>query len=295
MRGEAMRGAVTRAVYLLALSSLALFGMAWPLADAARARGTWAPKLTAVYKLRMHGLEVATFNFSSSVTGDTYALAGQAKMAWGLGLLKYTGTFSSSGRLSGAALQPASYAYDWRVNAKSGAVNIAYGPGDRAVGGAVKSVEVQPPNVPSPDVVPVKPEHLRSVFDPLTSLIVLSRLGDGPPCQRTIAVYEGKQRFDIAFTPLREEKVVEPKPSGQPVTAYVCRVKYTPVSGHKMNKETQLAVKAEGIEVALRPVPSADVLVPYRIVLPTPLGSAVLTAHQVDIIAPGNRVIALTH
>lgn len=256
------------------------------LPAAAQAEGA---KVAAVYKLRMAGLELATFNFGSSVTGDTYVLSGHGAMSWGFGLFKYNGNFSGSGRIAGNTIAPAAYAYDWRVNKKSGSVRIAY------AGPAVKSVEIQPPHSPGPDVVPLKPEHLKGVFDPLTSLIVLSQHRDGDPCVRRIGVFEGKQRFDIVFTPLRQERVQEAKPTGHPVGAHVCRVKYTPVAGHKMNKETQAAINADGIEVALRPVPTAGMLVPYRIVMPTPLGSAVLTAQTVDITMPGNRVIALTH
>lgn len=246
-------------------------------------------KVAAVYKLRVAGLELATFNFGSAVTGGVYTLNGHGAMSWGFGLFKYNGNFTSSGRVVGDSILPAAYAYDWKVNKKSGAVRIAYaGPG-------VKSVELQPPHDPSPDVVPLKPEHLRGVFDPLTALIVLARRGTGEPCDRRIGVFEGKQRFDIVFSPLRTEKVQEAKPTGHPVTAHVCRVKYTPVAGHKLNRETQAAIKAEGIEVALRGVPSAGLLVPYRVVLPTPFGKAVLTAQKVDITLPGNRVIALTH
>ena len=254
-----------------------------------QAEAAWAPKVSAVFKLRMGGFELATFNFNSTVTGDSYALAGHGKLTWGFGLFKYVGTFSGSGKLAGDTLAPAAYAYDWQVNSKSGAARLGY------AGRNIKSVEIRPPQTPGPDVVPLKPEHLLSVFDPLTSLIVMSRHRDGDPCQRKIAVFDGKQRFDLVLTPLRMEKVVELKPSGQPVMAHVCRVRYTPIAGHKLNKETQAAIKAEGIEVALRPVPSASLLVPYRIVMPTPFGNAILTAQQVDITAPGNKVIALTH
>lgn len=255
----------------------------------ASAESAWAPKVSAVYKLRMLGMEVATFNFTSSITGETYTLTGQGKMTWGLGLFKYNGNFTGGGRIAGDVLRPASYAYDWQVNSKKGSVRIAY------AGDGVKSVELQPPHEPGPDHVPLKPEHLKSVFDPLTSLAVLSRMRGGDPCDRKIGIFEGKQRFDVVFTPLRQEKVLETKPSGQPVMAHVCRAKYIPIGGHRLNRETQAAIKADGIEVALRPVPSAGLFVPYRIVLPTPLGSATLTAQHVDITAPGNRVIALSH
>ena len=263
--------------------------MAALLGGAANADDGWAPKVSAVYKLRMAGFDVATFNFVSSVTGDTYALSGHSKMAWGFGLFKYTGSFASSGRLAGETVQPASYTYDWHVNAKSGSVRIAY------AGNAVRWVDVKPPTTPGEEVVPLSPEHLKAVVDPLTALIVLSRHRGGDPCNRKIGLFEGKQRFDLVLTPLRQEKVVEHKPSGQPVLAHVCRVRYIPVAGHKLNRETQAAVKADGIEVALRPLPAANLAVPYRVVLPTPLGTAILTAHRVDITAPGNKPIALTH
>jgi hypothetical protein len=280
-------------------------GVVWPIAFAvccaamvagpvgvapASARGDGS-KVAAVYKLRIAGVELATFHFGSAITGGVYTLSGHGKLSWGLGMLKYNGNFTSSGRVKGDSVLPATYAYDWKVNRKSGSVRLAYS----SSGGGIKSVEIQPPHTPSPEVIPLKPEHLNGVFDPLTALIVMARGMTGEPCNRQIGVFEGKQRFDIVLSPLRTEKIKETKPSGHPVTAHVCRVTYKPVAGHKLNRETQAAIKAEGIEVALRPVPSAGLLVPYRVLLPTPLGSAVLTAQKVDITLPGDRLIALSH
>ncbi len=269
---------------------LAVVAAALVTATSAAADITWAPRLDAVYKLRLLGMEMATFNFGSQIKGDTYALAGHTKMAWGMGYFKFSANFSSTGKISGDSVRPASYTYDWQTNKKRGSVKLAYG------AGAVQSVQIEPPHTAGPDVFPLKPEHLRGVLDPLSSLIVLSRaIRGGDPCNRKVAVFEGKQRFDVVFSPKGEETIKETKPSGQPVKAYVCHVKYVPVAGHKMNKETSAAVKAEGIEVAFRPIPEANVLVPYRITLPTPVGTAVLTAHKVDISAASNRQISLAH
>lgn len=268
---------------LLLLGSIAM-------ASGAHAQSAgWAPKVTAVYKLRMAGLELATFNFTSSVAGDAYTLAGHGKMSWGFGLFTYNGSFSAVGKVAGDTVRPATYAYDWRVNKKSGTVRLAY------AAGTVSSVEIQPPSTPGPDVIPLRPNHLQNVFDPLTALIVLSRHRGTNPCGRKIGVFEGKQRFDIELSPGRDEKVAETKPSGQPAMAHVCRVKYVPVAGHKLNRETKAAINADGIEVALRPIPSANLAIPYRIVIPTPLGSAVLTAQHIEIVSPGNVLIALAH
>jgi hypothetical protein len=250
---------------------------------------SWSSSVTAVYKLRMAGMELATFNFNSAVNGSAYKLAGHGKLTWGFGLYSYTGNFQGAGTLAGDDVRPATYVYDWKVNRKSGGVKLAF------ARGGVQSVEIQPPHTPSPEAVPVRPEQLKSVFDPLTALIVLSRQRGGDPCERRIGLFEGKQRFDLVLTRKREEKVVEAKPSGQPATAHVCAVRYVPVSGHRPNRETKFAIGTDGIEVAFRPVPSASLLIPYRITIPTPIGNAVLLAQRIDITAPGNRQIALSH
>ena len=263
--------------------------LAGTTASRAAADSAWAPTVTAVYKLRMIGMELATFHFTSAVKGDSYTLGGYGKLSWGLGLYKYEGRFSGTGTIAGDTVRPATYAYDWKVNSKSGSVRLGF------AGGDVQSVAITPPYTPSADAAPLKPEHLKSVFDPLTALIVMSRLRSGDPCDRKIAMFEGKLRFDLILTRNREEKVVEPKPSGQPLIAHVCRVRHVPIAGHKANRETANAIKTEGIEVSLRPIPSANLLVPYKITIPTPFGTAVLTAHQVDITGPGNKPIVLTH
>lgn len=276
-------------VVMLALHAVVLLAGGGVAVSGAAAETGWAPKLTAVYKLRMAGMELGTFNFNSTVKGEDYALAGHGKLGWGFGMYTYNGSFSSAGKIERDQVRPSSYAYDWKVNRKAGLVRLGF------VGGSPKSIEIVPPQEPSPEVVPVLPEHLKAVFDPLSALLALSRLRAGDPCDRKIAVYEGKQRFDLVLAAYRLERIVEAKPSGQPVGAHVCRAKYVPVSGHKFNKETQAMVKADGIEVALRPVPSANLLVPYRITIPTPLGTAVLTAQRVEITAQGDKLIALVH
>ena len=255
----------------------------------AAAEPAWAPGLTAVYKLKMAGMDIGTFNFNATIKGDDYALAGHGKLGWGFGLYSYNGSFSSAGKIEREEARPSSYAYDWKVNRKAGSVRMGFS------GTAVRSVEIVPPHERSADVVPVLPDQLKAVFDPLSALLALSRHRTGDPCDRKIAVFEGKQRFDLVLAAHRLEKIVEAKPSGQPVVVHVCRVKYVPVSGHRPNRETLAMVKAEGIEVALRQVPSASLLVPIRITIPTPLGTAVLSAQRVDITAPGNNKIALVH
>ena len=77
--------------------------------------------------------------------------------------------------------------------------------------------------------------------------------------------------------------------------ALVCRVQYFPVAGHKLNEETQHMATTNGIEIALRPVPSANLFVPHQITVPTMAGSATLTSHWVQITTQRNGQIALVY
>ena len=75
-----------------------------------------------------------------------------------------------------------------------------------------------------------------------------------------------------------EVKVNEQQPSGQPAIAHVCRVKYKPIAGHKADAENSYLATTDAIEVSLRPIPSANVLVPYQITIPTLLGYATIVS-----------------
>jgi hypothetical protein len=110
-----------------------------------------------------------------------------------------------------------------------------------------------------------------------------------------VPIFDGKERFDLLLSYRGEMKVSEQQPSGQPGIAYVCRVRYLPIAGHKADSETQFMAANDSIEVALRPIPSANLLVPYHVNIPTMAGYATVVSKRVEIISPGKPQIALTH
>jgi hypothetical protein len=125
--------------------------------------------------------------------------------------------------------------------------------------------------------------------------MLLSRGSNLNPCDRRLPIFDGKERFDLVFTYKGEMKVVEQAPSGQPSLAHVCRVRYMPIAGHKADTETSYMASNNEIEVSLRPVPSANVLIPYQISIPTMAGFATLVSKRVEIQPPGKPQIALLH
>jgi len=143
--------------------------------------------------------------------------------------------------------------------------------------------------------IPLREQHLKGVVDPLSAIMVLSSKTAVDPCDRRIPIFDGKERFDLLFSRKGEMRVTEQAPSGQPGVAHVCRVRYLPIAGHKIDSDTKYMAANDAIEVALRPVPSANVFIPYQITIPTMAGSATIVSKRVDIVSPGKPQIAMLY
>ncbi len=52
-----------------------------------------------------------------------------------------------------------------------------------------------------------------------------------------------------------------------------------PISGHKKGEGADSVISGD-IEVVLRPVPKANILIPYRVTVPTIIGAAVLASER---------------
>jgi hypothetical protein len=108
--------------------------------------------------------------------------------------------------------------------------------------------------------------------------------GNGSPlspdaCQRTVAVFDGKLRYDLKLAFKRKDEVKADKGYAGPVL--VCAVYFSPVAGFI---PTRAAIKylsrQRDIEIWLAPIAGTRILVPFRVQGPTPIGQAVLEATQ---------------
>ena len=257
--------------------------------NAFAAEAAWPASVAAHYKLAFGGFDVGGFDFKSQSDGKAYATTGTASVSALFGAFKWTGEMDAKGALNADAAQPSGYQLNFKTKSKSGSVSLKF---DK---GAVNSVVLVPNKPPSSEAVPVKTENLKSVFDPLTSILALTHAGPGDPCDKKIPIFDGKARFDLVLSRKGQEPLTEKKRSGQPTQLVVCRVKYVPISGHKPKDFENPWVSYGAIEIALRPIPSAHLYVPYRVTIPTTLGAAIMTAEKIEITAPNKSVIALTH
>lgn len=268
-----------------------LAGFASVIASAqpvAAADTSWPSSVAANYKLSFGGFEVGKYHFESKSDGKAYATTGNASISALFGAFTWKGDITSSGALTAAAPQPAAYKLNFKSKSKVGAVALGF---DK---GAVKTVTVLPTKPPHPEAVPVTDEHKRNVFDPMSSILAMTHAGAGNPCDRTIPIFDGKVRFNLVMSAKGEQRLKDDKSGAAPKELKICKVKYVPLAGHKPKDFEKSWVDYDAMEIALRPVPSANLYVPYRVTIPTSLGAAVMSAESIRITSANNTEIALT-
>lgn len=243
---------------------------------AASAAEPWPAEVQANYRIQFNGFEVGQFTFNSSVHDRTYAISANADVSALLGLVRWNGVTRVSGALAGNAPRPAGFSFDFRGSSKTGSIRMAFG------NGAVKSIDFNPHMPDPPGTIPVQPAHMRGVLDPLSAILSLSRPKDGNPCSQRVAVFDGKARFDLVFSPKGEVPISE-KASATPEMLSLCRIRVVPIAGHVDDEKATELKRNLGIEIAFRAVPGADLFVPHRITVPTFAGSAELVAQSLTI------------
>lgn len=255
--------------------------------QAAAADQSWPAEVSATYKLYFNGFDVGGYEFLSRFNGKSYDASSNAKVSALFGAFTWKGDLQAAGAAEGVRPKPSGYKLSFRSKSKKGAVTLGFDPG------GVTSVDLEPKKPPSPEAVPLAAEHYKNVLDPLTAILAISRGGAKNACEKRVPIFDGKARFDLQMSFKGEEKIADKDPSGQPKVLIVCNVKYVPIAGHKPQDFENPWVDYDGIEIALRPVPSANLVVPYRVTVPTTIGAAVMVAENVNITTAAHVQIAL--
>jgi hypothetical protein len=149
--------------------------------------------------------------------------------------------------------------------------------------GVVTESKLDPPQENEPDRVPITDEHRKGILDPMTASLMRTP-GTGNPlseqaCQRTMAIFDGRLRYDLQFAFKRMDQVKAEKGYDGPVV--VCAVYFSPIAGYIPSRAAiRYIAGLRDIEVWLAPIAGTRVLVPYRAQGPTPIGKVVLEAIQ---------------
>ena len=256
---------LTAAVLVLAASAMS--GPAW-------AQG----RLEARYSMTLAGLPIGKGSWTIDINETQYASSANGTTT---GLMHaFTGgegTTNARGTLQGGRLLSSIYAATITTRKRTDTIRLTFANGN------VKELRLDPPQDKDTERVPVTEADQQGVLDPMTATIVRVP-GNGNPlspeaCQRTLAVFDGRLRYDLQLAFKRMDKVKADKGYAGPVL--VCAVYFSPVAGYI---PTRAAIKylsrLRDIEIWLAPVAGTRLLVPFRAQGPTPIGEAVLEATQ---------------
>jgi hypothetical protein len=254
----------------LVATSLATLSGAMP----AQAQG----RLDARYVVTLAGLPIGKGAWVIDIAEDQFTAAASGSTS---GLLQVfsngSGSGASRGQIVGGKPVPASYASNVTTDRKTEEIRISIARGN------VKDYAIVPPLIDSPERIPVTEAHRNGVQDPMTaSLIRVPGNGDlmrPEACQQAISVFDGRMRYDLKLVYKRMDKVRADKGYDGPVV--VCTVQFTPVSGYVPSRPAiKYLIQQRDIEVWLAPIAATRVVVPFRLIVPTPMGTGILNATQ---------------
>jgi uncharacterized protein DUF3108 len=255
-------------------ASLALFAAILALAGPAAAQG----RLEAHYDVTLAGILIGTGAWTIEVLDDQYSAAANGSTT---GLLKTfahgTGTGTSQGRVINGALVPANYTATISSSKKSETIHMSL------AGGNVKDFVIEPTPPVDAKRIPVTDAHKRGVFDPMSATL-LRVPGNADPlgpeaCHTTTGIFDGRMRYDLRLDFKRIDTVKSEK--GYHGPAVVCSIYFSPISGYVPDRYAiKYLASQRNMEVWLAPIAGTRVLAPYRLTIPTPLGTGKMEATQ---------------
>jgi len=232
-------------------------------------------KLDATYSATLLGVPLGQIYWTVEVGDKRYAAVGAGATA---GLLRVFANGHGTAKANGTFNAQEAVASDFMVNYQSGSssdeIKIAFS------GGKAKETLAHPPK-PDPSGVPLTDANRVGVVDPMTALLIRVP-GSGntvvpAACERKIAVFDGKMRFDLQLAFKRIEQVRAN--TGYQGPAVVCALYFSPLAGYDIGRSGVRYLKAErDMEMWLAPIAGTRMMVPFRVSVPTPLGLGVLQA-----------------
>jgi hypothetical protein len=235
-------------------------------------------KLDARYEATLAGIPVGKGAWTIEIADDQFSAAASGGTS---GLLKAfaggSGTGAAQGRVVNGALVASSYSATTTTSKKSEAIRILLANGN------VKEFAIEPEPPVDADRLPVTDAHRRGVYDPMTGAMIkvpgTSEVLSPDSCRTGAGIFDGRMRYDLKLDFKRMETVKAEKGYHGPVV--VCAVYFTPVAGYIPDRPVIKYLAAQrNIEIAFAPVAGTRILVPFRMTVPTPLGTAVLEATQ---------------
>jgi uncharacterized protein DUF3108 len=236
-----------------------------------------AEMLHATYSISLVGLTIGSADIDAQLTPNSYTIDAQAKISGLAYLFSHArGASSGHGAIIDNRIAPAAFATIASNAVMTRTIRMSL------AGNAVTGVDISPPFDEKPDRVPLSERDKQGVVDPIGAVIIPGP-AKGPligpaSCDRKIPVFDGWTRFDVDLTYVGQRDV---SAKGYEGPVAVCAVRYTPIAGHRRDRPgTKFMAENKELEVWLAPVPSAHVLIPFRVSALTTMGVTVIEASE---------------
>ena len=235
-------------------------------------------KLDARYDFTLAGIPVGRGSWVIDVGDDQFSASASGQTA---GLMRVLasgrGQSVARGTIVDGQISPGTYRSNIFTDRKYDDVRMTIGDG------AVREFSAEPKMPPTPNRVPLTEAHRRGVIDPMTASLFhvpgTGTLFTRDACPRKLAIFDGRMRYDLHLTFKRIEQVKAEK--GYQGKAVVCSVIFSPIAGHVPDRTPiQYLANLREIEATLAPIAGTRVLAPYRVAVPTPIGTGVMQATQ---------------
>ena len=236
-----------------------------------------AEKLHATYGISLIGLPIGVAEVNADFWSNHYSVDAQARLSGLASLVSNSrGASTGAGQIVDGRVVPASFATTASNAAMTRTIRMAL------AANTVSGVDITPAFDDRPDRIPLTDKDKQGVVDPVGAFVIPAPAGVAPTsaaaCNRTLPVFDGYTRFDIALAYVGERKV---KTKGYSGPVAICSARYVPIAGHRRDRPaTKFMADNKDIEVWLAPIGSTNVLMPYRISVRTMIGMAVAEATE---------------
>lgn len=261
------------------------------LAGGASAQSNGNARLDARYTVTLAGIKLGEGTWLVDVSDNEFAAQANGATS-GLAQIfsSGTGVTTARGAVKNGQLVPASYIVNMKWGKRFEDLTM------RLADGAIKELTISPPAIVVPERIPVTDAHRRNVLDPMTgSLLRVPGTGDlmvPETCKQHTPIFDGRMRYDLTFAFKRIEKVKVPGYEGP---ALVCAIYFAPLAGYVPNRAAiKYLINQRDMETWIVPIAGTRVMVPVRVVIPTPLGQGALQATQLYSLPLPGRASAKT-
>jgi len=234
-------------------------------------------RFEADYVISFARITVGNVAVTADIDSAAYAISANGRVGGAIRLLANgEGNLTTRGTITNSRPAPTNSAL--KVNSTDDPVDVKMVIED----GNVTELAALPP---TGDGVPIDDGHRQGILDPLTALLVpAGDIGDGltkEACQRTLPVFDGRQRYNLTLAFKRLDKVTAKKGYAGPVV--VCSMSYRPFAGHRVSAPlVKYLSESRDIEIAFAPVAGARLLAPFRLLVANSLANLLVQANRFE-------------